>query len=154
MAKKTIVLILLVVGASIAWWLISPIWRVVERNDTRPNLSLDNQKESSSGPTINQLFQGNFQVRAHDVKGGVSVFQSQNGKVLRFENFETINGPDLRIYLAADLNAKDFIDLGPIQGTKGNINYNLPSNVDLSRYNKVLVWCRAFHVLFSYAELR
>jgi hypothetical protein len=72
---------------------------------------------------------------------------------LRFENFETINGPKLHIYLASDLSADDYIDLGEIKATKGNVNYEIPDGTDLEKYNKVLVWCRPFKVLFSYSEL-
>ena len=154
MVKKVLIVLVLVVGAGIAWWLISPVWRVVPRNDTLPVVPAKSQKGAGVVPDIKQVVQGDFQPKAHDVKGNASVPETESGKILRFENFETINGPDLRIYLSADLEAKDFIDLGPIKGTQGNINYFLPANVDLNRYNKVLVWCRAFHVLFSYAELR
>jgi hypothetical protein len=74
-------------------------------------------------------------------------------KVLRFEDFETVNGPNLHIYLSSDLEGKDFVDLGEIKATKGNVNYDLPEGVDLDRYDKVLVWCVPFKVLFSYGEL-
>lgn len=154
MVKKVIITLVVIISALVAWWLISPVWRVVERNDTLPPLTADGQKETGTAPEIKQLLKGSFQARAHDVKGGASVFESEDGKILRFESFETVNGPDLRVYLSADTDAKDFVDLGPIKGTKGNINYPVPSGVDLGRYNKVLVWCRAFQVLFSYAELK
>ena len=84
---------------------------------------------------------------------GAEMIEADNQKILRFEDFETINGPDLHIYLSSDLEAKDYIDLGEIKATKGNVNYEVPSNVDLEKYNKVLVWCEPFRILFSYAEL-
>ena len=34
-----------------------------------------------------------------------------------------------------------------------NQNYNIPSEIDLTKYNTVLIWCRPFSVLFSSAEL-
>ena len=46
------------------------------------------------------------------------------------------------------------IDLGIIKATKGNVNYEIPQDIDTTKYNKVLVWCKPFKVLFSYAELR
>ena len=82
------------------------------------------------------------------------IIDTPEGKVLRFEDFETVNGPDLFIYLSSDLNNNDFVNLGEIKATKGNVNYLLPKDIDLKKYNKVLVWCRAFRVLFSYAELK
>ena len=74
-------------------------------------------------------------------------------RILRFEDFETINGPELHIYLSSELGDERFIDLGKIKATKGNVNYDIPAGIDTSKYNKVLVWCKPFSVLFSYAEL-
>jgi hypothetical protein len=54
--------------------------------------------------------------------------------------------------LATDRSASDYIDLGKIKATKGNVNYGIPSDVDLEKYDTVLVWCVPFEVLFSYAE--
>jgi len=45
------------------------------------------------------------------------------------------------------------IDLGEIKATKGNVNYDIPEGTDLEKYNKVLVWCVPFRVLFSYSDL-
>ena len=70
------------------------------------------------------------------------------------ENFETVNGPDVRIYLSADLQANDFVELGKIRATRGSANYDVPAGTDTRKYNKLLVWCEDFSVLFSYAELR
>lgn len=104
-----------------------------------------------SGPKV--ISQGEFKPRAHDVKGK-SLLISKNGEnILRFEDFETINGPDLRIYLSSELGNDDFIELGKIKATKGNVNYDIPAGTDLSKYKFVLVWCKPFGVLFSYAEL-
>jgi len=64
-----------------------------------------------------------------------------------------VNGPDLKIYLGSELGKNDYIDLGPILATKGSVNYELPDGIDTTKYSKVLVWCEAFGVLFSYAEL-
>ncbi len=74
-------------------------------------------------------------------------------KIVRFENLKTINGPDLRIYLSADLGADDYVDLGEIRATEGNVNYTVPAGTDISKYKNLLIWCRAFSVLFSYAQL-
>ncbi|GEM_PF-971789 len=100
------------------------------------------------------IAQGQLVARAHEVKGKVLLIEDQEKQILRFEDFETINGPDLRIYLSSTLGIEDSIDLGAIQGTKGNVNYSLPGTIDISKYRYVLVWCRAFRVLFSYTELR
>ena len=126
---------------AIAYYLISPIFNVVELDESSP-----------VSQTI--LFQGNFQPSEHEVSGKAVLIEDDNKKILRFENFETINGPDLHIYLSSDLEAKDYVDLGGIKATKGNVNYEVSSDINLEKYNKVLVWCEPFKVLFSYAELK
>lgn len=97
--------------------------------------------------------QGEFKPRAHEVMGKALLIQTGDSKILRFEDFETINGPDLHVWLASSLGDEDYVDLGPLKATKGNVNYDVPASVDTEKYNKVLVWCVPFRVLFSYAEL-
>lgn len=91
--------------------------------------------------------------RAHEVEGKAFLVQVGEQKIVRFEGLKTINGPDLRIYLSADLGAEDYIDLGEIRATEGNVNYTVPAGTDTAKYRNVLIWCRAFRVLFSYAQL-
>ena len=102
---------------------------------------------------VSLLAQGEFKPRAHEVMGKALLIQTEGSKVLRFEDFETINGPDLHIWLASSLGKDDYVDLGPNKATKGNVNYDVPADVDTNKYNKVLVWCVPFGVLFSYVEL-
>jgi len=105
-------------------------------------------------PTKTSLIaQGAFMKRLHGVSGQALLIDQGDKKILRFENFETDNGPNLHIYLASELGADDFIDLGKIRATKGNVNYEVDASIDTEKYNKVLVWCVPFGVLFSYAEL-
>lgn len=96
---------------------------------------------------------GQFVPRAHEVEGQALLIQEGDERILRFENFETVNGPNLHIYLSTGPHSDDFVDLGPIRATKGNVNYEIAADIDLKKYNHVLVWCVPFRVLFSYAEL-
>lgn len=97
---------------------------------------------------------GDFVRRIHGVEGSALLIVDDSQKIVRFENFETDNGPQLRIYLSADLGASDFVDLGPIKATKGNVNYLVPTGTNTQKYRYILVWCKPFGVLFSYAELK
>jgi hypothetical protein len=92
----------------------------------------------------------------HNTEGLVKVIPLGNGNgtyVLRLENFKATNGPDLYVYLATDKSASDIVNLGRIKGNIGNQNYPIPAGTDLSKYNAVLIWCRAFSVLFGSAQL-
>ena len=59
----------------------------------------------------------------------------------------------VRIYLSTNLDDNDYIDLGKLKATKGNMNYDVPSDTDFDKYNKVLIWCEPFGVLFGSASL-
>jgi len=89
----------------------------------------------------------------HPANGRVRVLATASGTMIRYEDFSTINGPRLHVYLAKDLEAKEYIDLGAIKGTRGNINYEVPTEVDVSEYKYVMYWCVPFNVLFNYAEI-
>jgi hypothetical protein len=90
----------------------------------------------------------------HDVQGDAQILEfGDDTKYLRLENFKSTNGPDLYVYLSTDEKASDFVSLGSLKGNIGNQNYEIPEGVDLSKYNKVLIWCKSFSVLFGSAEL-
>jgi hypothetical protein len=91
----------------------------------------------------------------HNAEGVAKVIRLNDGSmILRLENFKATNGPDLYVYLSTDNSASDFVNLGRLKGNIGNQNYNIPEGIDFSKYDAVLIWCRAFNVLFGSAELR
>ncbi len=112
--------------------------------------------EDSQRPPQNSVLiaKGVMKKRAVQVKGEVSVWQSPTERYVRFENFETHNGPNLHIILSTDLGIEDSVDLGQIIVTKGSANLYIGNTVDTKKYNHVLVWSRDFDVLFSYAILK
>lgn len=178
MNKKIIIAIGLVIVIGILWYLISPLWRNLRLNEESPLVVQDKfetmnndtrrqfeeaVKQAESGEKVMQedipggarlVVQGIFKPRAHDVQGEALLIEQDGKRILRFENFKTINGPNLHIYLGSELGNADFIDLGKIRATEGNANYEVDSSVDVTKYNKVMVWCVPFSVLFSYAELK
>jgi hypothetical protein len=46
-----------------------------------------------------------------------------------------------------------FVDLGTIKGNIGDQNYALGSDLDLSKYRTVSIWCKRFAVNFGAAPL-
>jgi Electron transfer DM13 len=90
----------------------------------------------------------------HMASGQVKVLQVLDGsQVLRFENLDVTNGPDLYVYLSTDTTVDDFVSLGRLKGNMGNQNYPIPENTDLEKYNTVLIWCQAFSTLFGSSKL-
>jgi len=113
-------------------------------------------------PQIATLVEGSFIPRGrYSGEGNASVLNDgSEQRFLRFENFSTDNGPDLRVYLSnSDANADggtfddDFIDLGVLTGNIGDQNYEIPVGVDLSVYDTVVVWCVRFATPFTAADL-
>jgi len=92
----------------------------------------------------------------HNAGGNVRIINLADGSssVLRLEDFESTNGPDLYVYLSTDKGNSDFVNLGRLKGNIGNQNYEIPKGIHLSNYDTVLIWCKAFSVLFGSAELK
>ena len=96
----------------------------------------------------------------HKGSGDALVLEYQDQKkVLRLENFKVTNGPDLYVYLSKSAtpggtigSLGDYIELGRLKGNIGGQNYELPKNAD--GYQNVIIWCKKFGVLFSYAVLK
>ena len=90
----------------------------------------------------------------HNAEGIAKVIPLQDGSnILRLEDLQVTNGPDLYVYLAVDKSASDFVTLGKLKANNGNQNYNIPAEIDLTKYKTVLIWCKPFSVLFGSAEL-
>lgn len=90
----------------------------------------------------------------HNAEGLAKVLTLADGKsFLRLENLKATNGPDLYVYLSTDKDASDIVNLGRLKGNIGNQNYEIPEGTDTSKYNTVLIWCKAFSTLFGSAKL-
>ena len=104
---------------------------------------------------------GSFRSLAHPTSGQAILEKAGDGNhFVRFENFQTENGPDVRIYLSTAQGSasgndliKEFIDLGAMKGNVGSQNYQVPSGTDIAKYRSVVVWCRRFKVGFGVAPL-
>ncbi|MEM0930205.1 MAG: DM13 domain-containing protein [Pseudomonadota bacterium] len=100
--------------------------------------------------------------RQHDGQGTATVVKLDDGRtVVRLsEDFRTDRGPDLKVWLVEDqvINASDvtddnYISLGGLSRARGASEYEIPADVDIGNYREVVIWCRAFRVLFTSAEL-
>ncbi len=97
---------------------------------------------------------GNFTSGVHTTSGIAKVYNDGGTKRLWLENFKTDNGPDLKVYLAKDINASTFINISNLRSVNGNQNYDISGMPDLAQYKYVLVWCQQFGVLFGSALIQ
>ncbi len=115
-----------------------------------------------AAPEIVTLVEGQFMGSGrYDVSGDALVLNDgTEQRFLRFENFESDNGPDLDVYLSAapaDASGseleEDWILLGELRGNIGDQNYELDPSIDLERYSTVVIWCTRFSAQFGTAGL-
>jgi len=140
-----------------AWYAFRPERLVVNR-------SVNEAMPSAPGASSAQpLESGRFYSILHPTEGTATIYQTGDGtRVLRFTSFSTSNGPDVHVYMIAADDAKDsatvekagFVDLGVIKGNIGDQNYTLGSDLDLTKYRAVSIWCKRFSVNFGAAALR
>lgn len=132
-------------------------------NEMPAEVSVDEDMPSMPEPEIATLVSGSFVDRSHPAVGTINVLgDGSEQRFLRFESdFATDNGPDLNVYLSAGATADgdaglfddDFVDLGDMKGNQGAQNYEIPTDVDLSVYDTVVIWCVRFGVAFGAADI-
>lgn len=183
----TLGIVLAIPALALGWWLGSPLFLDTEVSEEFPmsagaDIPADMTREDvekvmveaseepatvaeepmpeDSGP-IN-LGGGEFRDadELHMGKGTATVYELEDGgRVLRLEDFEVTNGPDLHVLLVRDSDptGRDdvigYLDLGSLKGNIGDQNYEIPADVDLAEYGSVVIYCKPFHVVFAVASL-
>ncbi len=126
-----------------------------EVNETAPEII------SLPGETTPTLRVGSFtEVDAiHKGEGSAVLVENGEEKFIRFENFKVTNGPDLYVWLTKSdqptskiESLGDYIDLGKLKGNVGDQNYTITR--DIEGYDTVVIWCKQFSQLFTYANFK
>ena len=100
----------------------------------------------------------------HKGSGMATIYNlGTDGYVLRFEDFNVINGPDLRVLLTThpnpmgrgDVHADDvtYVEIDKLKGNIGNQNYPIPDDVSVDDHHSVVIYCKPFQVVFAVAPL-
>jgi len=147
----------------------SPEAEVAPEAETLPAVAAAAVPAPSTGSTkpkkASVIATGDFISHEHGTTGTASVITLADGKrILRIENLDTSNGPDLKVWLSdsevidgADgwfvFDDGDYVDLGALKGNKGSQNYEIPASVNLADLTSVSVWCARFEVSFGAAAL-
>ncbi|WP_329088352.1 MULTISPECIES: DM13 domain-containing protein [unclassified Streptosporangium] len=175
------VLALGAVALGVALYLFQP-WRLfttVEVNEALPAVAVSpaaspgpettRQGERSETPEPAQkpktLSKGTFVSHEHETEGRARVLELPDGsRVLRIEDLNTSDGPDLRVWLSDqpvkkgnagwfNLDDGKHLELGELKGNRGNANYAIPAKADLDSLRSVTIWCKRFSVSFGAAAL-
>jgi hypothetical protein len=160
MQRKKIVLSLsIALAVAVGWYLFRPE-RLFLNERVHEDFPTAGAHSPSATPIV--LARGNFHGVAHQTTGTATIYRLADGKrVLRLTDFETSNGPDVRVYLGVAPDANDnetvkqagFVEISPLKGNVGDQNYELPTDVDLAQYHSVTIWCKRFGVNFATAPL-
>ena len=172
MKWRTVIAGIALIPAIGAWWAFRPERLFMDRIVNEP-LAVDGPdsatamhaaiamgNDAMAGAAV--IATGSFTGVAHETRGTAAVYRLADGtRLLRFTDFETSNGPDVRVYLVAASDVTDhatvrragFVELGALKGNKGDQNYVIPSGVDLERFRTVTIWCERFSVNFGSAAL-
>ncbi|WP_410654314.1 DM13 domain-containing protein [Amycolatopsis sp. lyj-112] len=172
--------LVVVVAASLYWfqpWKLwvnetvqeaSPVAQTSAESTTEPSTEVSTGVPKNASPAPKEpvvVATGELISHEHATSGSVRILRAADGSlVLRLENLDTSNGPDLRVWLtdAPVLPGKDgwfvfddgeHVSAGKLKGNKGSQNYTLPAGVDPARYSSVTIWCDRFNVSFGAAAL-
>lgn len=171
-------IVLLVIG----WWLLKPLFVDKEVNEALPMASqieqniekTSDEKDKGTSEMENKtptmpivdketskqtaaMYEGVFVdgEPGHHAKGKAVTLLNGDAIILRLEDLDATNGPDLYLFLAKPGGkTSDGINLGKLKGNIGNQNYVLSPDIDLSVYSKVVIYCKQFSVDFGYSELK
>ena len=166
LAQAALAVVLVVAGA-FAWWTISPLFLTTTLNEdlparasatVAPSASVATATAVPAGPKVLAMGQLQRVDDLHRGTGPVTLVEVDGKTFVRFENVAIQNGPDLHVYLGRGMGGAYDGDrdlyLGTLKATNGSFNYELPAGTTVSDYKSVVVWCRAFTVLFTWADLR
>ncbi|MBI2774131.1 MAG: DM13 domain-containing protein [Chloroflexi bacterium] len=161
-----------IVIAGAGWYLGSPLFIRTTLNEelptfmpaaTQPATALPSGRVGVAPvpePQVAILAKGELQFvdNLHNGKGPVTLVRVGEQRVLRFQDVSITNAPDVHVYLSRETGGKwseaTSLYLGPLKATNGSFNYDIPANADLSLYKSVVVWCRVFTVLITWADLK
>lgn len=87
------------------------------------------------------------------VSGRARIYGKGDSLLVALENFLTVSGPDLKVYLSGELEPVNFVNLGSLKAISGNQTYNCPVGVNISQYKYILIYCQQYKHLFGSAPL-
>ena len=116
---------------------------------------------AATAATVDQS-SGTWVKKSKAIKGGWSIEKRGDQHIISFnEKFKTKGGPDLKVFLSPQSidqvtgrNATQGAELvAVLKSTRGSQEYVLPSNIDVSSFNSLLIHCEQYSVLWGGANI-
>ena len=176
------VLGLALLGSSAAWYLIAPLFTSRQAYSVFPTLAVmvspTLRPAAATMPTETAIptaevstlvmgadtqlvASGEFHNVAYSGSGSAKIHQLESGRwVLSLQDFEVEAGPELRVFVTelevsdlAGVRLENSLDLGSLEALSGDQIYELPDDVDISRYQSVVIWCGPQRLAYIAASL-
>ena len=115
------------------------------------------QSTTSSSSQIEEVSRP-FVKKRYSIQGEWSIIETDGQTQIKFsENFMTKGGPDLKVYLSQtpieDLDSQaassNTVSIGVLKSKSGGQIYTVPDDIDLTKYQSVIIHCEAFSVLWG-----
>jgi hypothetical protein len=135
---------------ALTFFLLSTLLISCNKMTINPPMLIEGEQELDQNQKI--ILSGDFKAAAHPTSGKAEIIEEDGIKKLKFSNFKTDSGPDLRVYLAEDNKASNFIEISN-KVENGTLIYSLPTGINLEKQKYVLIWCKLFKVNFGTAVL-
>ncbi|HHP7244859.1 MAG TPA: DM13 domain-containing protein [Elainellaceae cyanobacterium] len=112
--------------------------------------------------TVAQIASGSFTTveQDHPTNGTAQIVEEGGQRYLEFSgDFTTAQGPNVEVILyqggsvPVNLEEGTYVTIAPLQSFDGAQRYSIPSDIDLSGFGAVGIWCRQFNVTFGYAPI-
>jgi len=157
--------------SAIVWYLVSPLFVRTFMNEPLPSPAsvpvtsagsptsgeTASPTESPVGARVLRSGELGYVDAIHNGMGPVRIIEIGGRRFVRFEDVTLTNAPDVHVYLSRETGGRwseeTSLYLGALKATNGSFNYELPATVDVEIYRSVVVWCRAFRVLITWADL-
>jgi Electron transfer DM13 len=108
---------------------------------------------------VNVLASGKFVASEYPTTGLAEIVMQNGEKYLKLsEKFQSADGPDVFVLLhrqdaPKNYQSSNYVSLGRLQKTSGSQLYRIPSNVDVTGFKSVVIWCRQFNATFGFAPI-
>lgn len=86
--------------------------------------------------------------------GNASLFLKEGRHQVVLDDFTSVNGPDLKVYLSKEISPVNFVNLGSLKSITGYQIYDVPQTTNAQEYTHVLIYCKQYSHLFGWAELK
>ena len=147
----TVGIIAVIVISAVGWYLLSPLFLKGDKGSE--NIDLNSQEILYHG-TLNAVDS------VHKGEGDIYIVTQSGIMKVLFVDVQITNGPDLYVYLSDKTSFSSttdspgsFKNLGTLDYTHGNFSVSIPGGTPLDNFNSVLIYCKQFSVVFTWATL-